>query len=145
MIARSSGSIRAESAVELTRSEKHHEELSMLGAGGADAAVATAGFGAFFSRASEFSYRAQQLPSMTERHPDLFKALIRKVAQDCKAYLWCDNHGALTIRPADGRGLGEQATLDGRQGSYARRAAATKDRNRLHIRLRRPVGASAHG
>jgi hypothetical protein len=34
MIARSSGSIRAESAVELTRSEKHHEELSMLGAGG---------------------------------------------------------------------------------------------------------------
>jgi len=39
----------------------------------ADAAVATAGFGAFFSRASEFSYRAQQLPSMTERHLDLFK------------------------------------------------------------------------
>jgi hypothetical protein len=38
----------------------------------ADAAVATAGFGAFFSRASEFSYRAQQLPSMTERHLDLF-------------------------------------------------------------------------
>jgi len=75
MIARSSGSIRAESAVELTRSEKHHEELSMLGAGGADAAVATAGFGAFFSRASEFSYRAQQLPSMTERHLDLFKVL----------------------------------------------------------------------
>ena len=97
MIARSSGSIRAESAVELTRSEKHHEELSMLGAGGADAAVATAGFGAFFSRASEFSYRAQQLPSMTERHLDLSKVLIRKVAQDCKAYLWCDNHGALTI------------------------------------------------
>ena len=94
MIARFSGSIRAESAVELTRSEKHHEELS---ARAADAAVATAGFEAFFSRASEFSYRAQQLPSMTERHLDLFKVLIRKVAQDCKAYLWCDNHGALTI------------------------------------------------
>jgi hypothetical protein len=47
----------------------------------------TAGFGAFFSRASEFSCRAQQLPSMTERHLDLFKVLIRKVAQDCKAYL----------------------------------------------------------
>jgi hypothetical protein len=25
---------------------------------------------------------------MTERHPDLFKVLIRKVAQGCKAYLW---------------------------------------------------------
>ena len=55
------------------------------------------GMGAFFSRASEFNYRARQLASMTERHPDLFKVLIRKVAQDCKAYLWCDNHGALTI------------------------------------------------
>ena len=93
---RSSGSIRAENASS-SLDWRNITKICRCSARAADAALATAGFGAFFSRASEFSHRAQQLPSMTERHLDLFKVLIRKVAQDCKAYLWCDNHGALTI------------------------------------------------
>ena len=63
---RSSGSIRAESAVE-PLDRRNITKNCRCSARAADAAVATAGFGAFFSRASEFSYRAQQLPSMTER------------------------------------------------------------------------------
>ena len=96
MIARSSGSIRAETPSS-SLDRRNITKNCRCSARAADAAVVTAGFGAFFSRASEFSCRAQQLPSMTERHLDLFKVLIRKVAQDCKAYLSCDNHGALTI------------------------------------------------
>ena len=83
MIARSSGSIRAESAVELTRSEKHHEELSMLGAGGGCRSCDRR-LRSLLLAGCEFSYRAQQLPSMTERHPDLFKVLIREIGQDGK-------------------------------------------------------------
>jgi hypothetical protein len=43
------------------------------------------GLRSIFLAAGEFGYRSQQLTPMTERHPDLFKVLIREIGQDGKA------------------------------------------------------------
>ena len=66
---RSSGSMRAESAVEPTRSENITVtwRRSAVSCGAADGAVATAAFGALSRLLVEFGYRPQQLASMTER------------------------------------------------------------------------------
>ena len=66
---RSSGSMRAESAVEPTRSENITVtwRRSAVSCGVAGAAIGAAASASLFLGASEFGYRSQQLAPMTER------------------------------------------------------------------------------
>ena len=63
---------------------EHHGNLAALGGvlRGEGRCSAASAFGAFAAAFGEFGYRPQQLETMTERHPDLFKVLIREIGQD---------------------------------------------------------------